>query len=153
MGGNRVLTEAVVLDSWLRELTPMVVADPGNILGESEFLVPGQTKRARAIPASHHVLMKIQTVLQEGGAVACLADAELGGPISSNVLRIAGQTGARVVFQWAERRPDGVIDIYIINAPRPLNETEEDIEMNMEFLRVENRRILDLLGLEGQSAS
>ncbi len=197
IGGNRALTEAIVLDSWLRELTfsgaypipwraakldglekgdpergvlycwthlplfsmplyaaielgcemPMIVADPGNIQGESDFIVPGQAKRVRAIPASLHVLMRIQTVLQEGGAVACLADAELGGPVSSNVLRIAGQTGARVVFQWAERQPDGMMNIYIINAPRPLNESEEDIAVNLEFLRVENRRILDSLGL------
>jgi hypothetical protein len=41
-----------------------------------------------------------------------------------------------------------VIDIYIINAPRPLNESEEDIEVNMEFLRVENRRILGSLGVK-----
>jgi hypothetical protein len=198
MGGNRVLTEAVVLDSWLRELTflgaypipwrlvkgdgigsgdpqrgilycwthmplssmplhawiemgyepPPVVADPGHIFGESEFMVPGQTKRARAISTSQHVLMRIRTVLREGGAVACFADAELGGPMSSYALRIARQAGARVVFQWADLRPDGVIDIYIINAPRPLNESEEDIEVNMEFLRVENRRILGSLGVK-----
>jgi hypothetical protein len=199
MGGNRVLTEAVVLDGWLRELTflgaypipwrlakgdgigsgdpqrgilycwthmplcsmplhawvemgyepPPVVADPGHIVGDNEFMVPGQTKRAQAIPTTLHVLMRIRTVLREGGAVACFADAEIGGPMSSYALRIARQTGARVVFQWAERRPDGVIDIYIINAPRPLNESEEDIEVNMEFLRVEKRRILGSLGLQG----
>jgi hypothetical protein len=198
MGGNRVLTEAVVLDGWLRELTflgaypipwrlakgdglgsgdpqrgilycwthmplcsiplyasvemgyepPPVVADPGHIVGDNEFMVPGQTKRARAIPTTQHVLMRIRTVLREGGAVACFADAEIGGPMSSYALRIARQAGARVVFQWAERRPDGVMDVYIINAPRPLNESEEDIEVNMEFLRVENRRILDSLGLK-----
>jgi hypothetical protein len=201
-GGNRALTEAILLDNWLQELTfsgaypipwravkvdglekadpkrgvlycwthlplfsmplyasiemgyptPLIVADPGNIFGENEFMVPGQTKRARAIPANLHVLMRIRTILQEGGAVACLADAELGGPVSSNVLRIAGQAGARVVFQWAERQPDGVIDIYFINAPRPLNESEEDIEANLEFLRVENQRILDSLGLKIDSA-
>jgi hypothetical protein len=199
MGGNRPLTEAIMLDSWLRELTfsgtypipwrpvkldgidggdtkrgllfcwthlplstmplyalaeigyplPVVVANPGNICGESEFMVPGKTKRARAIVANLHVLMKMRTVLRGGGSVACLADAKLGAPVTPNVLRIAGQAGARVVFQWAERQPDGVIDIYFINAPRPLNESEEDIEVNLEFLRVENRRILLSLGLEG----
>jgi hypothetical protein len=199
MGGNRVLTEALVLDGWLRELTflgaypipwrlakgdgigsgdpqrgilycwthmplcslplyasvemgyepPPVVADPGHIVGDNEFMVPGQTKRTQAIPTTLHVLMRIRTVLREGGAVACFADAEMGGPMSSYALRIARQVGARVVFQWAERRPDGVIDIYIINAPRPLNESEEDIEVNMEFLRVEKQRILESLGWEG----
>jgi hypothetical protein len=132
---------------------PVIVADPGNILGEDEFTVPGKTERARAIPASRHVLMKIQTILEEGGAVGCLADAELGGPVSSNVLRIAGKAGARVVFQWAERQQDGVIDIYFVNPPRPFNESEEDIEVNLEFLRAVNRRILDSLGWEDQSRS
>jgi hypothetical protein len=97
--------------------------------------------------------MKIQTILEEGGAVGCLADAELGGPVSSNVLRIAGKAGARVVFQWAERQQDGVIDIYFVNPPRPFNESEEDIEVNLEFLRAVNRRILDSLGWEDQSRS
>jgi len=201
MGNNRALTEAIVLDNWLQELTfsgaypipwravkmdgleegdpnkgvlycwthlplfslplyasiemgyetPLIVADSGNIYGDGEFVVPGQTKRARAIPAGLHVLMKIRTILQEGGAVACLADAEFGGPVSENVLRIAKQAGARVVFQWAERQPNGVIDIYFINAPRALseNDEDEDIEVNLEFLRAEKRRILESLGLEG----
>ena len=199
MGNNRVLTEAIVLDNWLQELTfsgaypipwramkvdglekgdptqgvlycwthlplfsmplhasiemgyetPLIVADPGNINEYGEFVVPGQTKRAQAIPATLHVLMKIRTILQEGGAVACLADAEFGGPVSENVLRLAKQAGARVVFQWAERQPNGMIDIYFIRAPRPLNESEEDIEVNLEFLRAEKRRILKSLGLEG----
>jgi hypothetical protein len=197
-GGNRALTEAILLDNWLQELTfsgsypipwraakidglkredstrgvlycwthlplfsmplhasiemgyptPLIVADPGNIFGEGEFMVPGQTKRAKAIPASLHVLMRVRTILNEGGAVAYLADAELGGPISSNILRIAAQTGSRLVFQWAERQPNGVIDIYFIDPPRPRNESEEDIELNLEFLRVENRRILSSLGLK-----
>jgi hypothetical protein len=42
-----------------------------------------------------------------------------------------------------------MIDIYFIRAPRPLNESEEDIEVNLEFLRAEKRRILKSLGLEG----
>jgi hypothetical protein len=197
MGGNRALTEALVLDSWLQELTlsgaypipwravkmdglengdatrgvlycwthlplfrmplyasiemgyetPLVVADPGNMDENNEIMVPGQTKRAPAVATSSHVLMKIRATLQEKGSVACLADTELGAPISPTVLRIAGQAGARMVFQWAERQRDGVIDIYFINAPRPWNESEEDIEMNMEFLRVENRRILSSLGV------
>jgi hypothetical protein len=39
-----------------------------------------------------------------------------------------------------------VIDVYFIEAPRPYCESEEDIEANMEFLRRENRRILDGIG-------
>jgi hypothetical protein len=195
-GGDRMLTEAVLLDNWLQELTfsgeypipwravekevlnridpgrgvlycwthlplfdmalrafiemgyqtPLIVADPGRIFGDNELVVPGLAKRCRTIPVSPYVLTKLRTVLRRGGSVACLADPVLGGPISANILRLAGRVGARVVFFWAERRPDGVIDVYFIEAPRPYCESEEDIEVNMEFLRRENRRILDGIG-------
>jgi len=196
LGGNRALTEAVMLDNWLRELTflgpypipwrdaqtaalrhgnpekgvlycwthlplsnlplragidmghepPLVIADPGQIVEEDRLLVPGLAKRYTAIAVSPNVLMRIRTVLRDGGAVACLADAEMGGPLSSHILRLAGRVGVRVIFQWAERQPDGMIDIYFVEAPRPYCKTEEDIEVNMEFLRRERRRILDGLG-------
>lgn len=196
-GGDRMLTEAMLLDNWLQEMTfcgeypipwrgaeieglnhsepgrgvlycgthlplfdvplrallemghepPLIVADPGRIFGENELVVPGLKQRCRTIPVSPYVLMRIRTELRDGGSVGCLADVVLGAPISSNILRLAGRVGARVVFNWAERQPDGVIDIHFVEAPRPYCESEEDIEVNMEFLRRENRRILD--GLEG----
>lgn len=200
LGNNRALTEAVMLDNWLQELTflgpypipwrgvetgvlnqgdpekgvlycwthlplsnlplrafiemgqvaPLVVADPGQIVGDKEVIVPGLAKRVKAIAVRPNVLMSIRTVFLEGGSVACLADAEMGAPISSNIFRIAGMVGVRVIFQWAERQRDGTIDIYIVEAPRPYCKTEDDIEANMEFLRKENRRILDGLGFRPQ---
>lgn len=196
-GGNRRLTEAVLLDNWLQELTfcgeypipwrpvevevlrhgepgrgllfcwthlpmfdmplraymemgyepPLVVADAGRTFGDNELVVPGLARRCRTIPVSPFVLTRVRTALRAGGSVACLADTVLGAPMSGNILRLAGRVGARVVFQWAERQPDGVIDIHFVEAPRPYCESEEDIEVNMEFLRRANRRILEGMGV------
>ncbi len=198
-GGNAKLTEALMLDHWLRELTfsgafpiPMrvvetewlaqrelkiarlfcwthlpliemplramlrlnfppfvMVAQPGKIVGanKDEFLAPGLQERIPAIPVGADVLTKVRGILREGGSVACLADARMGGPLLPHVMRIAARMGARLVFQWAERQPNGDILVTFIDAPRPLCENAEAIRENLEYLRMANRRVLDLLGL------
>ena len=202
MGGNGELTEAVMLDHWLHELTlcgafpipwrradvsalervdgktgvlycwthvplsdmplraflemgheaPWAVAEEGNIVERGEFIVPGLAQRVRAIAADRYMLLKMRTVLRRGGSVAYMADPELGGPISGRALRLVGRLGARVIFQWAERREDGVIDIWFVDAPQPFCESDEAIEENLEFLRVANRRVLGALGVRASEA-
>lgn len=128
---------------------PVVVADPGNIVGDHEFVVPGMAERLQAIPLDLYVLVKMRTVLHQGGSIACLADYAVGEALSPNVLRLAGRMGSRVIFLWAERRKDGTIDVHFMDPPRPLCGSEEDIAVNIEFLRRENRRLLGPLGIGG----
>jgi hypothetical protein len=196
MGGNRVLTEAVMLDHWLWELTaagpfpipwtlkgleiidapdgkigtvfcwiheplaefPMrpfvetrhsdaiVVADRGRIV-DGGYLVAGLAKRLPAIPADRYSLGRAKRSLQEGISVVCLADATFGGPLQPFVLQLAGRVGARVVFQWAKRRPDGTIEVTFVDAPRPHCETSEAVHENLAFLRAAQQRALASLGL------
>jgi hypothetical protein len=202
LGGNRALTEAVMLDHWLRELTaigtfpipyllnridalkaadprigtlhcwiheplvefllrplieqgypePTVVADPGRIVGD-RFLVPGTSKRLMVIPADKYALRQARRLLLDGISVVCLADARFGAPLQPVVLRLAGSAGARVVFQWATRRPDGVIEVTFRNAPRPYCETDEAVRENLAFLRAAQQRALAALGLPDQEAT
>jgi hypothetical protein len=202
LGGNRPLTEAVMLDHWLWELTaigpfpvpyllnridaleaadprigtlhcwiheplvefllrplveqgypePTVVADPGRIDGD-RFLVPGTSKRLMAIPAEKSALRQARRLLLDGISVVCLADAHLGGPLQPVVLRLASRVGARVVFQWAVRRPDGVIEVTFRNAPHPYCETDDAVRENLAFLREAQRRALATLGLPDQQAT
>lgn len=197
LGGNRVLTEAVMLDHWLRELTSVgpfpipwtltgaeiiaaadekigsiccwiheplvefplrpwvegnypdltVVADQGRIVGSDQLLVTGLKKRLTAIPASRYALGRVRRTLQEGMPIVCLADTHMGGPLIPLVLQLAGRVGARVIFQWAVRRPDGTIDVTFINAPRPYCENEEAVQENLAFLRAAQQRALTRLGL------
>jgi hypothetical protein len=202
LGGNRVLTEAAMLDHWLWELTangpfpipyvvnridalepadprigtlhcwiheplvefllrplveqgypePTVIADPGRIVDGDKFMVPGTDKRLMAIPTEKYALRQARRLLMEGISVVCLADARLGAPLQPVVLALAGRIRARVVFQWATRRPDGVIEVTFSNAPRPYGETKEAVRENLAFLQAAQQRALAALGLPDQKS-
>jgi hypothetical protein len=197
LGGNRTLTEAVMLDHWLWELTaigpfpvpyicngvdvfktanskigtlycwiheplvefllrpfielgntePMIVADRGRIVDGDRFMVTGTKLRLMAFPADKYALGRAKRSLQAGMSVVCLADAYIGGRLYAYVLQLVGRVGARVVFSWATRRPDGVIEVTFMNAPRPYCETEEAVRENLAFLQAAQQRALRTLGL------
>jgi lauroyl/myristoyl acyltransferase len=196
-GGNGVLTEALMLDNWMRALTfsgaypiplqldqievlkqtapgrgilycwthlplmevplralcdlgqpvDLIVADPGRIVNGDEFIIPGIQARNRAIPADRRALIRVRTALKEGRSVACLADSEMFGPLSSQILRVAGMSSAFVVFTWAERQPDGTLKVMFTPAPNPLCGNDEEIRRNLEFLQTMNRKALEELGV------
>jgi hypothetical protein len=203
LGGNRVLTEAVMLDNWLWELTaigpfpipwtldgidvieaadpsigtvycwiheplaefplrpyfergypePVVVADFGRIIGVDQLMVAGLETRVTAIPANRYALGRARRSLQEGVPVVCLADAQMGGPLYPLVLQLAGRVGARVVFQWARRRPDGTIEVTFVNAPRPHCETDDAVRENLAYLRAAQKHALAALGMPDPKAT
>lgn len=196
-GGNGVLTEALMLDNWMRALTfsgaypiplrpgkievlkqqtlgrgvlycwthlplmeiplnalynlrqpvDLIVAHPGRIIDEDQFVIPGVQARGKAIPADRYTFTRVRTALKEGKSVACLADPELLGPSSSQILRVAGMADAFVVFTWAERQADGTLKVIFMPAPNPLGKTEEEIHENLEFLQIRNRKTLEELGI------
>jgi hypothetical protein len=132
---------------------PMVVADRGRIIGVDQLMVAGLAKCVTAIPANRYALGRAQRSLREGLPVVCLADAQLGGTLYPLVLQLAGRVGARVVFQWAKRRPDGTIEVTFMNAPRPYCETAEAVHENLAFLRAAQQSALAALGLPDQKAT
>lgn len=201
LGGNRVLTEAVILDDWLWGLTsigsfpvpyvlngtdvieqadpkigtlycwiheplvgfplrpllergypePIVIADPGHIVDGDKFMVPGTNIRLMAIPLHRYTLGRAKRALLDGTPVVCLADAYIGGPLYVSVLRLVGQMGARVVFQWATLRPDDIIEVTFVNAPHPYCENAEAVNENLAFLKAAQQRMLQSLGITEQS--
>jgi lauroyl/myristoyl acyltransferase len=196
-GGNGVLTEALMLDNWLRALTfsgaypipwrlvladvlnekkqgrgilycwthlplveiplralydlghpvDLIVAHPGKIVEGNGFVVPGLQTRIRAIPVDKRILTRVRTALKEGKSVACLADSEMEGPSSPQILRVAGMSGAFVIFTWAERQPDGTLEVTFTPAPYPLCRSDEEIHKNLEFLQTRNEKTLEELGI------
>lgn len=124
-----------------------IVAHPGKIVEGGKFVVPGLRRRVNTISADKRVLTKVRTALTQGKSVACLADTELFGPLSSQILRVAGMVNAFVIFQWAERLPDNSIQVTFIPAPHPLCANDAEIEENLEFLRTMNRQTLNQLGV------
>jgi hypothetical protein len=132
---------------------PMIVADRGRIVDGDRFMVTGTKLRLMAIPADRYALGRAKRSLQEGMSVVCLADAYIGGRLYAYVLQLAGRVGARVVFSWATRRPDGVIEVTFMNAPRPYCETDEAVRENLAFLRAAQQRALAALGLPDHNAT
>lgn len=125
---------------------PAVVADPGNIVGDSQLLVVGWKDRVDAIPADEQLLLRVRSKLVAGIPVVFLADQFLGGPLSDVPLRLAARLRVPLVFQWAELAPDGVVDVEFRFAPNPLNASEADLQANMVFLRERNSVALQRLG-------
>src|ERR1700754_439650 len=202
-GGNGVLTEALMLDNWMRALTfsgaypiplrpdniealkqqiqgrgvlycwthlslmeiplsalynlgqpvDLIVAHPGRIIDGDEFVIPGVQARGKAIPADRYTFTRVRTALKEGKSVACLADPELLGPSSPQILRVAGMADAFVVFTWAERQPDGTLKVIFMPAPHPLGKTDEENDENLNFLQVKNKKALEHLGIATKEVS
>lgn len=132
--------------SVLGQPVDLIVADPGRIINENEFVIPGLQARGRAIPADRNAFTRVRTALKEGKSVACLADSEMFGPSSSQILRVAGLASAFVVFTWAERHPDGTLEVTFMPAPNPLCKSDEEIQQNLEFLQTRNKKVLEELG-------
>jgi hypothetical protein len=53
---------------------------------------------------------------------------------------------AFVVFTWAERHPDGTLEVTFMPAPNPLCKSDEEIQQNLEFLQTRNKKALEELG-------
>ncbi len=130
----------------------IIVADPGRIV-DGQILVAGLGKRFTAIPADRYALGWARRSLQKGVSVVCLADAQIGGKLYPFVLQLAERVGARVVFQWAKRRPNGVIDVTFVNAPQPYCQDDAAVHENLEFLREAQKRALLRLGITDESVT
>ena len=125
---------------------PAVVADPGKIVGGKEFLVFGWGQRIEALPTDGHLLSRVKQTLRAGKPVVFLADGFLGGPLSDIPLRVAARLRVPLVYQWADLRPDGVLDVTFQLAPKPFGQSDADREENLAFLREQNRAALERLG-------
>jgi hypothetical protein len=132
--------------SILGQPVDLIVADPGRIVNENEFVIPGLQARSRAIPGDRNAFTRVRTALREGKSVACLADSEMFSPSSSQILRVAGMANAFVVFTWADRRPDGTLEVTFMPAPNPFCKSDEEIRQNLEFLQTRNKEVLEELG-------
>ncbi len=125
----------------------LVVADPGKIVDGDQFLMMGRKERVKAISANQGALLKVRTALAQGKSVVCLADSEIFGTLSPQALQVAALVNASVNFWWAKRQADGTICMTVQAAPYPQCETDEQIDENLAFLRMMNKKTLAELGV------
>jgi hypothetical protein len=103
----------------------------------------GLAERLPAVRTRHRlVLLRARTVLRSGGCVALLLDAMRGAPLSPNILRLAGRTGARALFFFTELERNGTITVTFRRPPDPLCQSDSGIAANIAVLEAECARIL-----------
>lgn len=129
-----------------------VVADPGKVIGDNQFLVFGWPERVEALPADEHLLSRVRTTVRGGKSVVFLADHFLGAPLSDVPLRMAAKLRVPLIFQWAELSTDGTIDVTYRQAPWPYSRSEGEIAANIAFLRTARDRKLAAMGWGAPSA-
>lgn len=136
-----------LLDLCLQSLMDMgcppaaVIAGP-KVLVDSWFPVLGKPALP-GLPMDLGVLLKVRTVLRNGGFVAALVDLDVG-TYSPNLFRVVRLTGAKVVFVIPELRPNGDIDVEFFLPPDPSCQSEQSIDLNLQVLGSRIDRVLRL---------
>lgn len=93
------------------------------------------------IVRSLNVLLRVQRVLLQGGAVFALVDTDMGSAIRPNLFRLVRIVGARAVFAIPELLPNGEILIEYSVPPDPLCLSDPSILANMQALQDQIARI------------
>lgn len=135
-----------LLDPCLQALMDMgcppagVIAMPDGLI---DLRFPVWSKPALpGIPSGPAVLLKVRTVLRNGGFIAALVDLDFGKAYSPNLLRLIRLTGAKVVFVIPELRPNGDIEVEFFLPPDPSCQTEQSIRQNLQVLQSRVDRVL-----------
>ena len=134
-----------LLDACLQSLIergypPAAVIANRRILIDSRFPVWGKPALP-GLPNGQAVLLKVRSVLRNGGFVAALVD-DVTGAYSPNLFRIVKLAGAKLVFVVPELRPNGDIEVEFFLPPDPSCQTEESIHRNLQVLQARADRIL-----------
>ncbi len=109
---------------------------------DNKMGVWGVTERIPVLLSDSSVLLKTKSILAKNGTVVLMVDKDLMGEFSPNIMRLCGKLGAKVMFFFAELKPDGTIDTPFIQAPHPYCESETAIFDNLELMRQTTQEIL-----------
>jgi hypothetical protein len=110
-----------------------VISSVSQIL-DGKFRVGGMAESSPALAAQDpNVLLKARRILQRGGMVAALIDAN--NRLNPNILRLVGSVGARLLFYVSEMQENGEILFRFLPPPDPFCRTPEGILSNIEYLR------------------
>jgi hypothetical protein len=122
---------------------PTAVIAHGDLLKNGAFPIWGTVDGLPGLATDGNVLVKTRRILRHGGSIGAMIDAQLGEPISTNILRLLRFIGARMVFALVDLHPSGEIVVKFYNPPDPYCGSDEGILKNLEFFQ---SKLGDLLG-------
>ena len=124
-----------------RTPTAAIAAEPGV---DGRIPIWGLAERLPTFKVQPDVLLRTRTVLRGGGSVLLLVDT-IKGDYSPNIFRLAGVTGATVLFFTAELEGDGCVHVSVFPAPFPAcaNRTQNTgnlLALDREIGRISGRQ-------------
>ncbi len=104
----------------------------------------GTSKLVQSLKTDSSVLLKTKTIIKEKGCILAMIDSgqELWKPISPNLLHFCGKVGSRVVFLFVTLTEKRSVAVRAVPPPYPFCKTEEDVAVNVAFMRKERNEIL-----------
>jgi hypothetical protein len=120
-----------------RTPTAAIAAEPGV---DGRIPIWGLAERLPAFKVKPDVLLRTRTVLRGGGSVLLLVDT-IRGDYSPNIFRLAGVTGATVLFFTTELEGDGCVLVSVFPAPFSACANRAEITGNVLALDREIKRI------------
>ena len=108
-----------------------IVATPNT-----QELMPvwGITQKIPTIKSDKLSLLRAKNILSQKGCVLLMLDGYYGGKYSPNIMRLAGKLGSKAIFFLPELKPNGNIDIQIMQLPHPYCENEIAVTNNIQFV-------------------
>jgi hypothetical protein len=124
----------------LRSLTdmghpPTAVVSREKGSNEGKYWVWGLGKSLPAMVPGRDVLIKVRTILRNGGSVAALVDRGISRTFHHNIFHLIRSLGAQVVFATVALQPDGEILVEYFAPPDPFFSTDETISINLQALQ------------------
>lgn len=105
----------------------------------------GTTKVVKSLKTDSKVLLKTKSIVKEGGCVMAMIDSgqDIWKPISPNLLHFCGKVGSKTVFLFVSLDKNATVNVKFIPPPYPFCKTEEEVALNVEFMRKERNSILE----------
>lgn len=131
----------------LRHLTeigcpPDAVLAAGYLLKNGKYVHGGTAEGIWGLAIDRNVLLKVRSILHNGGLVFGLIDIHPGAPLNSNLLRLAGLVRARLVFAVTEFGKSGEAVARFYAPPDPFCSSRESVLSNIEFFQAKVDEIL-----------
>jgi len=108
---------------------------------DGKMAVWGSKRKIPTIVKSPYVLVKTKHILEHGGNVLLMVDDITSGEISPNIFHLVEKIDAQVVYIFSKLTRDGTVNGEICYPPFPNCNTLEEINENIEFLRLKTLEI------------
>ncbi len=123
----------------------LIIAGPGKIRADGRMYPFGLGVGWPAVRAGARGMLAARSAFRKGQIVGSLLDVDTGGPLSPNLLRLAGKMGVRTVLLLSEVDENNVVIFTLVSPQCAVPDTEEKVQAVLKELEAHRDRILGRL--------